>query len=107
EQMVDCGCDRILTSGQCKTAYEGLENLAEMQKLANGRIKILAGSGVSPKNAVEIISKSGVGEIHASCKHIIENKQVTKLENSSCYSETNMTEVKELVVVVKNYCNNK
>ena len=68
EQIIDCGCARILTSGCKPTAMEGADMLQKLVRQANGRIKILAGSGVTPENAVALRKKTGVSEIHGSCK---------------------------------------
>ena len=68
EQIIDCGCARILTSGCKPTAMEGAGMLQQLVKQANGRIKILAGSGVTPDNAVELKQRTNVPEIHGSCK---------------------------------------
>ena len=35
---------------------------------ANGRIAILAGSGVNSANAAGILRQAGVSEVHGSCK---------------------------------------
>ena len=100
ERIIECGCDRILTSGQYKTAPEGIDNLREIQKQASGRIAILAGSGVNSQNAAEIIRATGVNEVHSSCKHTIVNPQKTNIEDSSKYNETDLEEVKRLVEAV-------
>ena len=68
EQIIDCGCARILTSGCQPTAMEGAELLKHLVQQANGRIKILAGSGVTPENAAELKRITNVPEIHGSCK---------------------------------------
>ncbi len=68
EQIIDCGCKRILTSGCQPTAMEGADMLQQLVKQANGRISILAGSGVTPENAVSLKQKTGAPEIHGSCK---------------------------------------
>lgn len=68
EQVIGCGCHRILTSGCKPTAEEGIGVLKELARMADGRIKILAGSGVTPENAARIVSETGVREIHGSCK---------------------------------------
>ena len=68
EQIIDCGCARILTSGCKPTAVEGADLLKQLAKQANGRIKILAGSGVTPENAAALRQKTGAPEIHGSCK---------------------------------------
>ncbi|MBQ2575264.1 MAG: copper homeostasis protein CutC [Bacteroidales bacterium] len=101
EQIIECGCDRILTSGQRKTAPEGIDNLREIQRLAAGRIKILAGSGVNSQNVADLIHATGVGEVHSSCKHTIENMHKTNIEESSRYIETDSEEVGRFVAVAK------
>ena len=68
EQIIECGCARILTSGCKPTAIEGAEMLQQLVKQADGRITILAGSGVTPENVVTLREKTGVKEIHGSCK---------------------------------------
>ena len=68
EQIIDCGCKRILTSGCKPTAMEGADMLKQLVKQADGRITILAGSGVTPDNVLELKQKTGVSEIHGSCK---------------------------------------
>lgn len=68
EQIIDCGCARILTSGCKPTAIEGADMLQQLVKQADGRITILAGSGITPENAAALKQKTGVPEIHGSCK---------------------------------------
>lgn len=68
EQIIDCGCKRILTSGCKPTAMEGADMLQQLVKQADGRITILAGSGVTPENAAVLRDKIGAPEIHGSCK---------------------------------------
>lgn len=68
EQIIKCGCARILTSGCKPTAIEGAEMLQQLVKQADGRITILAGSGVTPENVLTLREKAGVKEIHGSCK---------------------------------------
>ncbi len=71
ERALDLGVDRILTSGGANSAVNGIATLRQLVKNADGRLKILAGAGVSAKNVEEIIRSTGVDEVHASCKHNI------------------------------------
>jgi copper homeostasis protein len=64
EQIIECGCTRILTSGQKSTTTEGAENLKQMVKQAGDRIIILAGSGVTMENYRQLVDLTGVKEIH-------------------------------------------
>ena len=68
EEVIACGCKRILTSGCQPTAMEGKETLKELVRLAGDRITILAGSGVRPDNVSELIRYTGAHEVHGSCK---------------------------------------
>lgn len=68
EQIIGCGCARILTSGCRPTAMEGADLLQQLVQQADGRIQILAGSGITPENAAALKQKTGVPEIHGSCK---------------------------------------
>lgn len=70
EQLIDLGVSRILTSGQKLKAVNGLELLQQLQKQANGRLIILAGSGITSKNVKQLID-IGLSEIHTSASKII------------------------------------
>ena len=90
EEVIDCGCARILTSGCKPTAMEGADVLQQLVQQANGRIKILAGSGVTPENAAELRQKTGAPEIHGSCK-------ITRPDGAW---ETDVEQVKKLLEVL-------
>lgn len=76
-QIINLGCDRILTSGQAATAEEGVEMLRELRSRARGRILILPGGGVTPGNAARILARSGCTEIHASASVSMNGNKVT------------------------------
>ncbi|TCK67603.1 copper homeostasis protein [Winogradskyella wandonensis] len=65
EQLIDLGVERVLTSGQKKTAQEGLDLLKQLNEIADGRITILAGGGINASNASKF-KAIGLQEIHAS-----------------------------------------
>lgn len=71
EDLISLGCDRVLTSGCSATALEGAEVLKKLNEQAEGRIIILAGGGVNPGNAAEILKLTGVNELHASAKIMV------------------------------------
>lgn len=68
EQIIDCGCSHLLTSGCKPTAWEGRDTLQQLVQQAQGRIHIIAASGVVPSNAASIVSATGVDAVHGSCK---------------------------------------
>lgn len=68
EQVIELGCNRLLTSGLAASAEEGADMLRRLNEKAAGRLTILAGAGVSPANAAAIVTAAGVSEIHASAR---------------------------------------
>jgi len=76
EDVIKTGADRILTSGQAPTAFEGREMIKKLVEKAAGRIKIIAGGGINPQNVLEIIEYTGVTEVHASCATKIESEMI-------------------------------
>jgi len=67
--VAEAGCTRLLTSGQRPTALEGEEVLRKLVTSAEGLgISILAGSGITPSNVRQLIERTGVTEVHGSCK---------------------------------------
>ncbi|WP_420332238.1 copper homeostasis protein CutC [Roseibium sp.] len=64
---VELGFERILTSGQGRKAEQHLQALAEIVRIADGRISVMAGSGVTHMNATRILIEAGVQELHSSC----------------------------------------
>ncbi|MCI8602343.1 MAG: copper homeostasis protein CutC [Oscillospiraceae bacterium] len=68
ETLISLGVDRVLTSGLADTAPEGAELLAALQRRYGGQIELLAGSGVTPENAPALMEKTGIMQLHSSCK---------------------------------------
>jgi copper homeostasis protein len=64
---IGLGFERILTSGGAPTAVEGASMLADLTTAAAGRISIMAGSGIDPTNVSDLVHRTGVSEVHASC----------------------------------------
>ena len=77
EDIIGLGCRRILTSGQAPTAAEGTDLIRALQERADGRIGLLPGCGVTPRNARRILELSGCTEIHASASHTVNGRKVT------------------------------
>jgi copper homeostasis protein len=63
------GVDRVLTSGGSATALDGA-GLVQRLVLDAGdrRPMVLVGGGVRTENVVEILQRTGAGEIHAACR---------------------------------------
>jgi copper homeostasis protein len=65
DTLMQLGVRRLLTSGQQPTADAGLSLLRDLVKQANGRIEIMAGSGVNAGNA-GLLAQTGVDALHLS-----------------------------------------
>ena len=68
EDIIECGCERILTSGQKKTAIDGAEMIRELIQRADDRIIIMPGSGVRSDNVVILAETTGAVEFHTSAR---------------------------------------
>lgn len=64
--LMDCGIDILLTSGQQPAVNFGLDLIAELVELSNGKIEVLPGGGITEYNAVNIVEKTKVQSIHFS-----------------------------------------
>ena len=72
-QIIQCGCKRILTSGQYTTASEGIPAITNLIKLSNNNIIIMPGGGVRSNNIKTIANQTNAIEFHSSAKKIIVN----------------------------------
>jgi copper homeostasis protein len=71
ETIIDCGCTRILTSGQTPKVTDGLPLVKTLVDQANGRIIIMPGSGLNSNNVKHIIETTDVTEVHTSARIIV------------------------------------
>jgi len=74
EDCIEVGFDRILTSGQRLNAIDGVDLIAELVKKANGRIAIMAGSGVNEGTVEQIVKTTSVNDIHFSATAFEDSK---------------------------------
>ncbi len=73
EDIIDIGCERILTSGQYPTAIEGAQLINELIRQAETRIIIMPGSGVRSNNILELKEKTGAEEFHTSARTLVKS----------------------------------
>ena len=74
EDIIETGCERILTSGQQPTAMEGAAMINELIKKADERIIIMPGSGIRSTNIIELANKTNAKEFHSSARKSIDSK---------------------------------
>lgn len=68
EQLIEIGCERILTSGQKPAAPDAIELIAQLNNAADERIIIMPGSGVRKENIKMLAEKTGCVEFHSSLR---------------------------------------
>ncbi|QIK68947.1 copper homeostasis protein CutC [Erysipelothrix sp. HDW6C] len=68
EDLIACGVDRVLTSGQASSADQGIALLAKLQTEYGSQIEFCVGAGVNVDNANEIVAKTGISQVHSSFK---------------------------------------
>jgi len=69
--IINCGCTRILTSGQVPNAIDGKELIKELIQQADERIIIMPGSGVRSNNIKTLADYTGATELHSSARQLV------------------------------------
>jgi copper homeostasis protein len=77
EELIEVGCQRILTSGQQPSVgsrestvnSKAVELISQLNEKADGRIIIMPGSGVRKENIKMIAEKTGCTEFHSSLRN--------------------------------------
>lgn len=80
EDIISCGCNRILTSGQENKAIVGISLIKDLIKIAGSRIIIMPGSGINETNVQEICKNTRAVEFHASLRKNAKSKMKYRKE---------------------------
>lgn len=88
KQLIDCGVDRILTSGLQPTAMQGTSVLEKLQSEFGNRIELLAGSGINANNIRALKEQTGLHQFHGSCKEWCKDPTTTVGNVSYAYHES-------------------
>ena len=87
KQLIDCGVDRILTSGLQPTAMQGASVLEKLQSEFGNQIELLAGSGINANNIRALKEQTGLHQFHGSCKEWCKDPTTTVGNVSYAYHE--------------------
>ena len=87
KQLIDCGVDRILTSGLQPTAMQGASVLEKLQSEFGNQIELLAGSGINANNIRTLKEQTGLHQFHGSCKEWCKDPTTTVGNVSYAYHE--------------------
>lgn len=83
EDLIELKVDRILTSGQEPTAFEGLETIKKLQETAHNRIIILACGSLNERNLPRFLEQTDVREVHMTA--FAETESPMKFRNERVY----------------------
>lgn len=74
EALIDCGVQRVLTSGGAPSAAEGARTIADLVREAASRIVVMAGGGVREKNVRDLVASTGVKEVHVRLTRLVRDR---------------------------------
>ena len=100
EDVIEIGCERILTSGLRLKAIDGIALLKKLIQQADDRIIIMPGSGVNADNIMQMAESTGAVEFHSSASIFLnsEMKYVNELMDEKMqHIVVNKEEVRKMV----------
>lgn len=100
EDVIQAGCVRILTSGGCISAEDGILQISKLVTAARGRVTIMPGAGITAHNLELLIQSTAATEYHASAKVSISDARPSKFQTT--HFQTDVEQVKALVKVLAN-----
>lgn len=80
--LIGLGIPRVLTSGQERSAIEGLDLIEELIEMAGDKIIIMPGGGVSERNVHKLLAV-GATEVHLSAR--VPGDSVMQFRNPRCF----------------------
>lgn len=99
EQLIACGVERVLTSGQKSAAPLAIDMLTKLVQQANGRIIIMPGAGVRSSN-IEALMQTGATEFHTSARKAVPNEVSYANPDILDFGEPVVTEEEEVRKIV-------
>lgn len=104
EDVINCGCTRLLTSGCQPTADIGASLIKTLIEQAGDRIIIMPGSGIRSDNLHHLIQATGAVEYHSSAKIQVPGKMVFQqptLPESGTYSSVDTDDIRKMKQILK------
>ncbi len=103
EDIIACGCNRILTSGQVPNAWDGRELIKQLVEKADDRIIIMPGSGVRSSNIKALADFTGATELHSSARELAPSGtqfQTTSMHENLQNTIVDTTEIKKMLAAL-------
>lgn len=102
ENIIELGCDTVLTSGGRSTAMEGASILRHLVEKAGDRIRIMPGSGINQNNAADLVHFTNATVIHSSARTRVQGKMEYKNDHillSNGYTDEHGVDVTDTSLV--------
>lgn len=106
EDIIEIGCERVLTSGQQPKAIEGAQVIKELIFRAHDRITIMPGSGVTANNIILVAENTGAKEFHSSAGVYTESAMSyinPSMNESLKHVTANKDEIIKMAALLKEY----
>jgi copper homeostasis protein len=100
EDVISCGCERILTSGLKSAAPDAGEMLGKLVKQAGERIIIMPGAGIKSTNIRKLAEESGAKEFHGSARVVAPNPVTYVNKEVSDYGNLYLADEEEVRKIV-------
>jgi len=106
EDVIEIGCERILTSGQRPKAIDGAAIIKELINRSDDRIIIMPGSGINAETIIAIAKSTGAVEFHSSASVYVEsnmNYNNELMNDQTKHIVVNKKEVENMSTLLKNF----
>ncbi len=105
EDIIACGCTRILTSGQKPDVNMASDMIRQLIEKSLEKITIMPGSGIHSSSLDNLISETGAKEYHASARIFMEENYFTPASMEEINGQTivNEDEVQKLIEILNAY----
>jgi copper homeostasis protein len=111
-QLIDCGFNRILTSGGCAAAIDGCREIRNLREACGSQIEFVVGGGVRARNLDAIVRESGCDQIHTAVRGVVGDSSTNgsdtldfgnqRDEATSGYGAADRSQLCELMAVAAN-----
>ncbi len=101
EDIIACGCERVLTSGQKSAAPDAGKLLHQLVEQAGNRIIIMPGAGVKSSNIARLKEESGATEFHSSARVIAPNPVTYINKEVSDYGNVYIADESEVEAMIE------
>jgi copper homeostasis protein len=100
EDLIEAGCERVLTSGQATGAPKAGALLGKLVQQAGDRIIIMPGAGITAANIKQLMAESGATEYHGSVRKATANPMSYANPNVLDFGNVYLPDERELKAII-------